>query len=65
MAAPVFTVKNVPRKLLDAMLGFAAGVMIAASFWSLLAPSSYGGCSRGSPRPACQSWWLVGAGWVP
>ena len=38
-AALVFGTKNVPRKLLDAMLGFAAGVMIAASFWSLLAPS--------------------------
>jgi zinc transporter, ZIP family len=38
-AALVFAAKNVPRKLLDAMLGFAAGVMIAASFWSLLAPS--------------------------
>jgi zinc transporter, ZIP family len=38
-AALVFGAKNVPRKLLDAMLGFAAGVMIAASFWSLLAPS--------------------------
>ena len=38
-AALVFGTKNVPRKVLDAMLGFAAGVMIAASFWSLLAPS--------------------------
>jgi zinc transporter, ZIP family len=38
-AALVFGAKNVPRKLLDAMLGFAAGVMIAASFWSLLVPS--------------------------
>lgn len=31
--------KTVSRRLLDTMLGFAAGVMIAASFWSLLAPS--------------------------
>jgi ZIP family zinc transporter len=38
-AALVFGTRNVPRKLLDAMLGFAAGVMIAASFWSLLAPA--------------------------
>ena len=38
-AALVFGTKNIPRKLLDAMLGFAAGVMIAASFWSLLAPA--------------------------
>ena len=38
-ASLVFGAKKVDRKLLDAMLGFAAGVMIAASFWSLLAPS--------------------------
>ncbi len=30
--------KSCKRKLMDSMLGFAAGVMIAASFWSLLAP---------------------------
>ena len=38
-AAVVFITKTVNRKLLDSMLGFAAGVMIAASFWSLLAPA--------------------------
>ena len=38
-AAGVFLTKEVSRKLLDGMLGFAAGVMIAASYWSLLAPS--------------------------
>lgn len=38
-AAGVFVFKTVNRKLLDAMLGFAAGIMIAASFWSLLAPA--------------------------
>ena len=38
-AAGVFIFRTVTQKLLDAMLGFAAGVMIAASFWSLLAPS--------------------------
>ena len=38
-AATVFFFKEVNRKLLDGMLGFAAGVMIAASFWSLLAPA--------------------------
>jgi ZIP family zinc transporter len=31
--------KQVNRKLLDTMLGFAGGVMIAASYWSLLAPA--------------------------
>jgi len=38
-AAMVFFFKGFNRKVLDAMLGFAAGVMIAASFWSLLAPA--------------------------
>ncbi len=38
-ASMVFFFKNVERKILDGMLGFAAGVMIAASFWSLLAPA--------------------------
>jgi ZIP family zinc transporter len=38
-AAMVFTTKNVNQKFLDSMLGFAAGVMIAASFWSLLLPA--------------------------
>lgn len=35
----VFFFKTVNKKILDAMMGFSAGVMIAASFWSLLAPS--------------------------
>ncbi len=38
-AALVFTAKDISRKILDGMLGFAGGVMIAASFWSLLAPA--------------------------
>lgn len=38
-AALVFFFKRLNRKALDGMLGFAAGVMIAASFWSLLAPA--------------------------
>lgn len=37
-AALVFFFKKVNRNVMDAMLGFAAGVMIAASFWSLLDP---------------------------
>ena len=38
-ASLVFFFKSVNRKVLDGMMGFAAGVMIAASFWSLLAPA--------------------------
>ncbi|MCF8090448.1 MAG: ZIP family metal transporter [Desulfotignum sp.] len=37
-ASLVFFTKTVNQKLMDATLGFAAGVMIAASFWSLLSP---------------------------
>ena len=37
-AALVFLTKALKPKLMDSLLGFAAGVMIAASFWSLLAP---------------------------
>ncbi|MCG1009623.1 ZIP family metal transporter [Salinicoccus sp. ID82-1] len=38
-AAVVFLTREVNDKFLDMMLGFAGGVMIAASFWSLLAPA--------------------------
>lgn len=38
-AAIVLVRRNLSRRVLDAMLGFAAGVMIAASVWSLLIPS--------------------------
>ena len=38
-AAIVFLFKKVNKNVLDAMLGFAAGVMIAATFWSLLSPA--------------------------
>ncbi|MEW6636382.1 MAG: ZIP family metal transporter [Actinomycetota bacterium] len=48
-AALVFGTSNVNRRLLDSMLGFAAGVMIAASFWSLLAPAIE--LSEGGPLP--------------
>lgn len=56
-AATIFTTKEVSRKVLDMMLGFAAGVMIAASFWSLLAPAIE--MANGGPTP---SWFpaLVG-----
>ena len=58
-AAGVYLSKEIDRKLLDGMLGFAAGVMIAASYWSLLAPSIEISESLGVPAyiPPC--------GWVP
>lgn len=38
-ASMVFFFKSINKKVLNSMLGFAAGVMIAASFWSLLNPA--------------------------
>lgn len=38
-AALVVFFKKVNKNILDAMLGFSAGVMVAASFWSLLSPA--------------------------
>ncbi|MCI5702906.1 MAG: ZIP family metal transporter [Erysipelotrichaceae bacterium] len=38
-AALVFIFKKPNKTMMDAMLGFAAGVMIAATFWSLLNPA--------------------------
>ncbi len=49
-AATVFIFKSVNRKILNAMLGFAAGVMIAASYWSLLDPAIE--MAAGSKLPA-------------
>jgi ZIP family zinc transporter len=37
-ASMVFFVKTMNRAVLDGLLGFTGGVMVAASFWSLLAP---------------------------
>jgi ZIP family zinc transporter len=48
-AAAVFFKKEFNRHLLNGMLGFAAGVMIAASYWSLLAPAI--AMSAGGPLP--------------
>jgi len=52
-AAFVFVNKTISRKLLVSMLGFAAGVMIAASFFSLLLPAIDMAEANGTP------------GWLP
>jgi zinc transporter, ZIP family len=61
-AGLVFFFKEINRKLLDGMLGFAAGVMIAASFWSLLAPAINLAEESGVPGwiPACVGFMLGG-----
>ncbi|MFP4623526.1 MAG: ZIP family metal transporter [Gemmatimonadota bacterium] len=48
-AAIVLLYRDFPRSILDAMLGFAAGVMIAASFFSLLLPAVEMAEAAGSP----------------
>ncbi len=64
-AGLVFFFKTINRKVLDLMLGFAAGVMIAASFWSLLAPAIEMAAESGGPPyvPAVIGF-LVGGGFL-
>src|SRR5690625_476028 len=61
-AALVFTTRSFNQKLLDSMLGFAGGVMIAASFWSLLSPALEMAESGGTPKwvPAAVGFMLGG-----
>lgn len=49
-AAVIFLRKEMSRQVLDGMLGFAAGVMIAASYWSLLAPAIQMSAGMGVPE---------------
>ena len=58
-AATVFFTRTVSRKVLDWMLGFASGVMVAASFWSLLAPAIEMSKERGVPE-----WFPAAAGFL-
>lgn len=58
-AGLVFFTKAVNQKLLDAMLGLSGGVMIAASYWSLLAPAIE--ISQHRPGP---SWFPAAIGFL-
>jgi len=62
-AGLVLFFRSINRRLLDGMLGFAAGVMIAASFWSLLAPALEMAEADGTPGwiPALAGFLLGGA----
>ncbi|XVK96323.1 ZIP family metal transporter [Staphylococcus nepalensis] len=60
-AAAVFIFKRVNDKILNSMQGFAAGIMIAASFWSLLQPAiNYGAGSAFAWAPAAIGFLLGG-----
>lgn len=61
-AAAVFLTRRIDRRLLDAMLGFSGGVMLAASFWSLLDPAIAIAAHQGAPAwlPAAAGFLLGG-----
>lgn len=58
-AAMVFIFKTINKSVLNVMLGFAAGVMVAASFWSLLAPAIEMSAGRYIPP-----WLIVSIGFL-
>lgn len=57
----VFFVKHTNARFLSMMQGFAAGVMMAASFWSLLAPSLEYAHNNGGPLPI---WFPAAMGFI-
>ncbi len=59
-AATVVFFRSPNPKLLNGMLGFASGVMIAASFWSLLQPA----IERAEAVSAIPAWAVVTAGFL-
>jgi len=58
-AAIVYIFKKINGTILDAMLGLSAGVMISASFWSLLEPAITGAESIGM-----NAWFIVSLGFL-
>lgn len=59
-AATVVFFSSPSRKLLNLMLGFASGVMIAASFWSLLQPA----IERAEAAGTLPAWLVATAGFL-
>ena len=59
-AATVFCFRNPNQKTMNVMLGFASGVMIAASFWSLLQPA----IERAESTLAMPAWLVVSLGFL-
>ena len=59
-AATVVFFTSPRRKVLNLMLGFSAGVMIAASFWSLLEPA----IARAEQMPGLPAWLIATAGFL-
>ena len=59
-AATVLFFKSPNKKIMNLMLGFAAGVMIAASFWSLLQPA----IQRAEAQPGLPAWFVATSGFL-
>lgn len=57
-AAMVFFFKEINKRVLNMMLGFAAGIMVAASFWSLLAPAIEMAGKKQFACLACCCYWF-------
>lgn len=61
----VFFFKTIDKRMLNLMLGFAAGVMIAASFWSLLSPAiEMTEANGGTPWVPAVVGFLLGGGFL-
>ncbi len=59
-AATVVFFRQTNQKIMNLMIGFAAGVMIAASFWSLLQPA----IEQAETYLSCPAWLIVSIGFV-
>ncbi len=63
-AATVFFFKKLNTTLLNAMLGFSSGIMIAASFWSLLSPALESSSAASPPILAVTLGFLSGGAFL-
>ena len=54
----LFLRKNLNEKIQKLIVGFAAGVMVAASVWSLILPSAELAGEQGVPRVDTASGWV-------
>lgn len=66
-ASVVLVFKNMSRKWLDFLLGFTGGVMVAASFWSLLTPAiemSEASYPKGLAWVPAAIGFIIGAGFI-
>jgi len=63
-ALPIFVVRRISDQTQDVMLGFAAGVMLAASFLSLILPGLDAARSQGAGEIGATIWIICGSCWA-